>query len=93
MQVVHHFFPQIIDDNDEVFLSSIKAIVESVDEYAALEISKFPTSLNFRIVPSHPKYNNMLIQEIIKFHNMFNIFLDMGKSIKASATISFKINL
>lgn len=93
MQVVNRFFPQILNDNDEVFLSQIMGVTESVDEFAALEISKFPNSYNFRIIPSLPRYNNMLIQEILKFCNMFKIKLDMSKSIKSSSTIFFKINL
>ncbi len=50
-------------------------------------------SYTFRLVPSLPKYNNMLLEEILKFHNLFQIKLDLSKSIKASATISFQISL
>jgi len=42
---------------------------------------------------SLPKYNNSLIEELIKFHNMFNIRLDFSKSIKTTGTIAFKIIL
>lgn len=93
MQVVYHFFPQIVNDNDEVFLSQIKGVIEAIDEFAALEISKFPEHYNFRIVPSLPKYNNLLIQELVNFHNLFHIKMDMSKSIKSSGSLTYKINL
>jgi len=35
----------------------------------------------------------LLLEEILKFHNMFHIKLNMSKSIKSSATITFEINL
>jgi hypothetical protein len=38
-------------------------------------------------------YNNMLIEEILKFCNMFNIRIDMSKSIKTSSVITFEITL
>lgn len=93
MQIIYQFFPEILNDNDEVFFAQLHGILESVDEYSELEISKFPEHYSFRLIASHPKYNNMLIQELIKFHNMFNIRLDISKSIKSSGTIYFKITL
>ena len=93
MEVVYKFFPEILNDNDETYLSYLKACIESVDEYAELEVSKFPENYNFRIIASLPKYNNLLIQELIKLHNLFKIRLDISKSIKSSGTITFKINL
>jgi hypothetical protein len=38
-------------------------------------------------------YNEMLLQEILKLHNLFKIKLNLSKSIKSSATITFEINL
>jgi hypothetical protein len=35
----------------------------------------------------------MLLEEILKFHNMFRIKLDLSKSIKSSGTIVFEITL
>jgi hypothetical protein len=77
-------FIQLLSDNDEVFLSHISAIIESVDEYAAMEITKAPDAFHFRLVASLPKYNKMLLEEILKLHNMF---------IKTSVTINFAINM
>lgn len=91
MQVIYRFFPEILTDNDEVFLSLIRAAIESVDEYASLEVSKFPESYDFRLIPSVPKYTNTIIQEITKLHNLFNFHLEMGKSIKSSSVIQFKL--
>ena len=91
MQVIYRFFPEILTDNDEVFISKITGVVESVDEFASMEISKFPESYNFRCIPSIPKYTNTIIQEITKLHNLFNFHLEIGKSIKSSSVIQFKL--
>jgi hypothetical protein len=86
-------FPSVILDNDEVFFQHIIAIVDSVDELCSVEITKKPISYHFRIAASVPKYNNMLIEEILKFCNMFQLRVDMSKSIKTSSIITFEINL
>lgn len=93
MEVNKKHFPQKMKDNDEVFLAHLEGVISSVDELCSLEISKSINSYRFRIAPSHPKYNNMLIEEIFKFCNLFNIHLDMSKSITTSATIVFDITL
>jgi len=35
----------------------------------------------------------MLLEELLKFHNVFQIKINMSKSIKTSATIVFEIEL
>jgi len=80
-------------DNEELYFAHLEGIIDSVDELAIMEITKTPTSYHFRLAPSLPKYNPMLLEEILKFHNMFQIKLDLSKSIKASATINFQIVL
>jgi hypothetical protein len=86
-------FLQILSDNDEVFLQHLVGVCESVDEYANLEITKTPQTIHFRVAPSIPLYTEMLLQEILKLHNLFQIHLDLSKSIKTSGTINFSINL
>lgn len=92
MEVSRKFFPEITLDNEELYFAHLEGIISSVDEYAALEIAKYPESINFRLIPSLPKYTNLLIQEIIQLNNLFQIHLDMGKSIKNSGVVTFKIN-
>lgn len=82
-----------MQDNDEIFFAHFEGIVNSVDELCSLEITKLSNSYKFRIAASLPKYNNMLIEEVLKFCNMFNIRVDMSKSIKTSSVITFEINL
>lgn len=91
MEINRKHFPKIMQDNDEIFLSHFIAVIESVDELSSLEITKLSEGIKFRIAPSLPKYNNSLIEEILKFHNMFNIHIDMSKSIKTSSVITFEI--
>ena len=82
-----------MQDNDEIFLAHLEGVISSVDELCSLEITKSLESYRFRIACSLPKYNNMVIEEILKFCNLFHIRLDMSKSIKTSSVISFEINL
>jgi hypothetical protein len=93
MQINKRFFPEVMQDNETMYFAHLQGIIDSVDELSTMEITKKPTAYHFRIATSLPKYNNMLIEELLKFHNMFHIKLNMSKSIKTSATIVFEIEL
>ena len=93
MQINKKFFPQVMQDNELAYFAHLEGIISSVDELSTLEITKTPHSYHFRLAPSLPMYNDMLLEEILKFHNMFKIRLNLSKSIKSSATITFEINL
>lgn len=93
MQVNRRFFPKKMQDNDETFIASLLGLIESIDELCSVEITKNSYSYRFRIAASLPKYNNMLIEEILKFHNLFRIRINMSKSIKTTSVITFEINL
>jgi hypothetical protein len=93
MLVNKKHFPKLMHDNDETFIAHIEGVISSVDDLCSLEITKLSDSFRFRIAASLPKYNNMLIEELLKFFNLFNIRVDMSKSIKTSSVITFEINL
>lgn len=93
MQINKKFFPQVMQDNEIAYFAHLEGIISSVDELSTLEITKNPNSYHFRLAASLPMYNEMLLQEILKLHNMFKIRLNLSKSIKSSATIVFEINL
>ena len=93
MQVSKKFFPKVMQDNDMLYLAHLEGIINSVDELSTMEIIKSTNSYRFRLAPSLPKYIPMLLEEILKFHNMFRIKLDLSKSIKSSGTIVFEITL
>jgi hypothetical protein len=93
MQIQTKFFPQVMPDNELAYLAHLQGIIDSVDELSTLEITKNPNSYHFRLAPSLPMYNDMLLEELLKFHNMLQIHLNLSKSIKASATIVFEIEL
>ena len=93
MKIQTKFFPKVLQDNEVAYLSHLEGIIDSVDELSTLEITRNPKSYHFRLAPSLPKYNDMLLEEILKLHNMLNIQLNLSKSIKSSATIVFEINL
>ena len=93
MQVSRKFFPEVQLENEKAYFSHLQCVIDSVDEYSSLQMTKMKSSYIFRLAPSLPKYNDMLLEEILKLHKMFNIHLDISKSIKATGTIVFKINL
>jgi len=93
MQVEKRFFPKIMADNDAIYFLHLEGIIDSVDELSSMEVVKHPTHYSFRIAPSLPKYTNAIIEELFKFHNQFQIKLNMSKSIKTNAVIAFKITL
>jgi hypothetical protein len=93
MQVNKRGFIGILPDNDKVYFQHLYGVLESVDELSSLEITKSPTAYHFRLAPSLPKYNELLLQEILKLHNIFQIRLNLSKSIKTSGTINFDISL
>lgn len=93
MQVSRKYFPEILPDNEEVYFQHLIGVVESVDELSTLQISKLKDKYHFRLAPSTPKYNQMLLEELLKLHNVFHLKLDISKSIKSSGTIVFQINL
>ena len=82
-----------MQENELSYFAHLEGIISSVDELSTLEITKNPNSYHFRLAPSVPRYNEMLLEELLKFHNMFQIRLSLSKSIKSSATIVFEINL
>jgi hypothetical protein len=93
MYIVKKYFPEVMPDNEMVYFNHLFGVIESVDELCSMEITKKPTAYHFRIATSVPKYNETLLQEILKLHNLFNIRLNLSKSIKTSATIVFDIEL
>jgi hypothetical protein len=93
MQINKKFFPEVMQDNELAYFAHLEGIISSVDELSTLEITRNPSSYHFRLAPSVPRYNDMLLEELLKFHNLLQIHLDLSKSIKSSATIVFDISL
>jgi len=93
MQIQTKFLDDILPENDKVYYSYLVGVIESVDELSSLEIIQSLHGLSIRIAPSLPKYTDTLLEELLKLHNLFNIHLDLSKSIKSSGgTISFEIS-
>lgn len=93
MQINKKFFPEVMQDNELAYFAHLRGIIDSVDELSTLEITRNPNSYHFRLAPSIPMYNDMLLEEILKFHNLLQIHLNLSKSIKSSATIVFDITM
>ena len=93
MQIHRKHFPEVIPDNDMVYLAHLQGVIDSIDELSSMEITRTPNSYHFRIATSLPKYNNLLLEELLKLHNLFQIKMNMSKSIKSSATIVYEIEI
>jgi hypothetical protein len=93
MEVHRKNFPEVMIDNDEIFIDSIIGITEAVDEFSSMEITNTGHSFNFRIAPSTNKYLEPILYEILKFSNMFGIHLDLSKSMKINSTINFELEI
>jgi len=93
MDIVKKFFPEIMQDNDMIYFARLEGMIDSIDELSSLQITKNSNSYQFRLAPSHPKYIEMLLDEVLKFHNIYGIRLNLSKSIKTTGTISFEIIL
>jgi len=93
MQISKKFFPKVMPYNDELYFAHLEGIIDSIDELSTMEIIKHPRSYTFRLAPSLPKYTDAIIEELFKFHNQFQIKLNMSKSIKTNAVIAFEITL
>lgn len=93
MELVKRNFTEVLKDNDELYFIHLGGVIESIDEYASVDISRTPHSYHFRIAPSIPMYIEPLLKEILKLNNLFNIHLDLSKSIKASSAITFDIEI
>jgi hypothetical protein len=93
MELIKKFFPEVMSDNDSIYFARLEGLIDSIDELSAMQITRNSYSYNFRLAPSHPKYSEMLLREILNFHNLYNIRLNLSKSIKTTGTISFEITL
>jgi len=93
MEIQRKFFPEVMRENDKVYFAHLEGVIDSVDEYSSMLITKSGESYIFRIAPSMPKYGESLLQEILKLHKIIKTRLDLSKSIKSSGTIVFRINL
>ena len=93
MEIVRKGFPEIMLDNDQIFIDKLIGVIESVDELSSMEINKTIHSYSFRVAPSIPCYLEPILKEVLTFNNMFGIRLELGKSIKASGALNFNIEL
>jgi hypothetical protein len=93
MLVEKKFFPGVMKHNDEIYFAHLEGVLESVDEFAAMQITKHSTKYSFRIAPSLPEYIDQIIEELVKLHNKFGMRMNMGKSIKTNAVIDFDISM
>ena len=93
MEIVKKFFPKIMSENDTNYFAHLEGVISSVDELANVQIIKNPHSYQFRIATSVPMYTQPLLQELLTFHNLYKIKLNLSKSIRTSSTIFFEIEL
>jgi len=93
MELIKKFFPEIMQDNEIAYFQHFKGLVDSVDEFAIAEVTKNPKAYIFRISCSTPQYTPLLLEEVLKFHNILQIRLNISKSIKTTGTLQFEIEI
>lgn len=93
MAEVNKTYTEVLHDNDELYIDKVLCIIESVDLHSHVEISKVQNKLGFRVASTLPKYNALLLEELLAFHNLFGIHLDISKSIKTSGIIDFSVKI
>jgi len=93
MEVVRKNFPEIMRDNDVIFIDNLVACIEAVDELCSMEIIKKDNKYHYRVAPSVPEYLEPILYEVLTFNNLFGIRLELSKSMKASSTVTFDIEI
>lgn len=79
-------------DNEITYFTSLLGVIESVDELASVEFVKGIDKYSVRIAPSLPKYSQMLLEELLKFHNLLKLRVELSKSIRNTSTIEYSLN-
>lgn len=90
MEIKTKFFG-ILSENQALYFAKLRGVIESADEFSALQITNSIDHYIFRLIPSVPKYTDNIIDVLIQFHNTLGIHLDFSKSIKTTGTINFVI--
>jgi len=93
MEVSRRNFPEIMLDNDEIFINNLIGVIEASDELCSLEIVKKENKFHFRVAPSIPQYLEPILYEVLTFINLFGLRLELSKSMKASSTVTFDIEI
>jgi hypothetical protein len=93
MTIIKRNFSSILPDNEIVYFQHFEALLEAVDELCKVEIIATNDSYKFRIAPSSAQYRDILLSRILEIHKIFQIRLDISKSIKTTGTIFFEIKL
>ncbi|MEI6186888.1 MAG: hypothetical protein WCP46_00100 [Alphaproteobacteria bacterium] len=83
----------VLLENEKTYINYLSGILDSCDELATTEITRNPSTYSFRIVCSAPKYSQIVLSQLLDFHNLLNIKLDLSKSIRNAGTINFEITL
>jgi hypothetical protein len=90
MEVIKKGF-SIIPDNESSYFSLLEAAISAIDNNGCLHITRNPLSYSFRISPSEAIFIPLIIKELTTLNNLFGIYVDFSKSMKASYNISFSI--
>ena len=80
-----------LPENELTYLNYLRAALDSTDELSTVEVYKNPYTYSFRIACSNPRYSQIVLSQLLDFHNLFNIKLDISKSIRNTSTINFEI--
>lgn len=82
-----------LPENELTYLSYLRASLDSTDELSTVEVTKNPHTFSFRVACSNPRYTQIVLSQLLDFHNLLNIKLDISKSIRNTSTINFDISI
>lgn len=77
-----NFILERLPDNEQVYISLLKGVVSSVDDFSDFHMAKYSDKYLCRITLSDVTLTNSLISQLNDLHNCMGILLDYGKSIK-----------
>lgn len=83
--------PEILADNDLMFILHLESIINSIDEFCYGKVEKTGNYYLFRLNPSLPMYINDMIKQLNIVNNFFGLRAEFSKSIKSSNNLTFKI--
>lgn len=93
MEIKKIFFPKLLKEDDTIYLENIFNIIKNIDEYCYIQVTKNLKKYSFRLAPSSTTFINLLVEEIIKYNNTYNIKVDFSKSIKTALVVSFNVTI
>lgn len=91
MITTRHGVPQVMPDNEAMYLKHVVSSLGVIDDNATLDIYKTNDGYSFTLRYSREKLQDLLIQEVRALHRNFGLNVQFS-SFKDSPYITFRIH-